>query len=115
MIVMIDIGTSADILFNHCYKQIKHTIQTRLKPYDHDLYGFDDRPVRIIKLPLKLGDDGMKYTTREVEFLVVDIDSPYNAILGRSLINAFEMIVSMIHLKAKFLTPEGVSACKGDQ
>ena len=55
----------------------------RLKPYNHDLYQFDGRLVRprgIIKLPLELGDEGSKYAVREVEFLVVDVDSPYNAI-----------------------------------
>ena len=82
---MVDTGASADILFNHCYEQIKHIVQTRLRPYDHDLYGFDDRPVkprRIIKLPLELGDGGFRYAMREVEFLVVDVESPYNATLG---------------------------------
>ena len=113
-----DTGASADILFNHCYEQIKHTIQARLRPYDHDLYGFDGRPVKprgIIKLPLELGDGGLRYAMREVEFLVVDVESPYNVILGRNSINAFELVISMAHLKAKFLTPKGVGECKGDQ
>ena len=52
---------------------------------------------------------------REVEFLVVDVESPYNAIRGRNSINAFELVILMAHLKAKFLTPEGVRECKGDQ
>ena len=95
----------ADILFNHCYEQIKHTIHTQLKPYYHDLYGFDGRPIKlrgIIKLPLELGDEGLKYATKEVEFLMVDNESPYNAILGCNPINAFKMVILMVHLKAKF-------------
>ena len=116
--VMVDTGASADILFNHCYEQIKHTIQTRLRSYDHDLYGFDGRPLKprgIIKLPLELGDGGLRYVVREIEFVVVDVESPYNAILGWNSINAFELVISMAHLKAKFLTPEGVGECRGDQ
>ena len=57
--VMVDIDASTNILFNHCYEQIKHTVQARLRPYDHDLYGFNGRPVKprgIIKLPFELGD-----------------------------------------------------------
>ena len=46
---------------------------------------------------------------------MVDIKSPYNAILRCNSINAFKMVISMVHLKAKFLTPEGVGECKGDQ
>ena len=62
-----------------------------------------------------MGDEAKKYAVREVELLVVDIDLPYNAIHGRNSINAFEMVVWMIHLKAKFLTPEGAGECKGNQ
>ena len=50
-----------------------------------------------------------------MEFLVVDVDSPYNAILGCNSINVFKMVVSMVHLEAKFLMPDGVGYCKGDQ
>ena len=42
---MTDIGASADVLFNHYYEQIKHTIPTKLGTYDHDLYGFARKPV----------------------------------------------------------------------
>jgi len=72
--VMVDTGSSADILFNHCYEKIKHQLESRIKPYDHDLYGFDGKPVRprgIIKLPVELGDEE-NYITRDIEFLVVD-------------------------------------------
>ena len=69
----------------------------------------------IIKLPLELGNGGLRYATRESEFLVVDVESPYNAILGGNSINVFELVISIAHLKAKFLTPDGVGECKGDQ
>ena len=72
--IMVDTGSSADILFNHCYEKIKHKLEPRLRPYDHDLYGFDGKPVKpreIIKLPVELGDED-NYITREIEFLVVD-------------------------------------------
>ena len=78
------IDTSTDILFNACYEQIQATLKQNLKPYDHELFGFDDRPVRprgVIKLPLQLGD-GDNYVTKNIEFVVVDCFSPYNVILG---------------------------------
>ena len=46
---------------------------------------------------------------------MVDVGSPCNPILRQNSMNTFEMVVSMIHFKAKFLTPEGVGECKGDQ
>ena len=65
--IMVDKGSSADILFNHCYEKIKHKLEPRLRPYDQDLYGFDGKPVKprgIIKLPVELGD-GDNYISRD--------------------------------------------------
>ena len=53
--VIIDTGNSADILFNTCYEQIRATLKQNLKPYDHELFGFDGhlvRPRGVIRLPL---------------------------------------------------------------
>ena len=114
---MIDTGSSADILFNSCFEQIRTTLAQKLKPYDHELFGFDGRPIRphgVIKLPLQLGD-GDNYVTKDVEFVVVDCFSPYNVILGRNTIWMFDMSISMPRLKAKFPTPTGVGVCVGDQ
>ena len=63
--IMVDTGSSTDILFNHCYDKIKYKLEPRLRPYDHNLYGFDGKPVKprgIIKLPVELGD-GDNYIT----------------------------------------------------
>ena len=72
------------------------------------------RPRGIIKLPIELGD-GENYITRDIEFLVVDCWSPYNAILGKTSQSVFEMTISMPHLKIKFPTSTGVGVCAGDQ
>ena len=115
--VMIDIGRSADILFNSCYEQIRATLAQKLKPYDQELFGFDSCLVRlhgVIKLPLQLRD-GDNYVTKDVEVIVVDCFSSYNVILGRNTIWMFDMSISMPRLKAKFQTLTGVGVCVGDQ
>lgn len=38
-LVMINTGSSADILFNHCYELTKHVLEPKLQPYDHDFLG----------------------------------------------------------------------------
>ena len=56
--VMIDTRSSTDILFNSCYEQIRAMLAQKLKPYDHELFDFDSRPVQprgFINLPLQLG------------------------------------------------------------
>ena len=108
--MMVDIGSSADVLFNWAYEKMAPKISKKLRPYDHDLFGFNGQPVKvrsIISLPVELGD-GKHTATRELEFLVVDSDSPYTAILGRPALSAFGMMVSQYHLKVKFMTPAGV-------
>ena len=96
---------------------MKFVLKTGLKPYDHDLFGFDGRSVKlrgIIKLPLQLGD-GDNYVTKDVEFVVVDCFSLYNVILDRNTIWMFDMSISMPRLKAKFPTPTRVRVCLGNQ
>ena len=115
--VMIDTGSSADILFNGCYEKMQSVLKIGLKPYDHDLFGFDGRPVKprgVIKLPLQLGD-GENFIIKDIEYVVMGCSSPYNAILGRNTIWMFNMSISIPRLKAKFPTPTGVGVCSGNQ
>ncbi|KAL0445003.1 UNVERIFIED_CONTAM: hypothetical protein Slati_2223000 [Sesamum latifolium] len=49
-----------------------------------------------------------------LKFLVVDVPSAYNAILGRPTLNNFQAVISMYHMKIKFSTPGGVGEVQGD-
>ncbi|KAL0329367.1 UNVERIFIED_CONTAM: hypothetical protein Sradi_4923400 [Sesamum radiatum] len=42
-----------------------------------------------------------------LKFLVVDVSSAYNAILGRPTLNAFQAVISTYHMKIKFLEVQG--------
>ncbi|KAL0453046.1 UNVERIFIED_CONTAM: hypothetical protein Slati_1282700 [Sesamum latifolium] len=56
-------------------------------------------------------------TTRKtclLKFLVVDVPSAYNVILGRPTLNAFQAVISTYHMKIKFPTPGGVGEVQGD-
>ena len=50
-----------------------------------------------------------------IEFLVVDIDSPYQAILGRGWLHAMKAVPSTYHQKLKYVTERGVMEIHGDQ
>ncbi|GAV69125.1 hypothetical protein CFOL_v3_12626 [Cephalotus follicularis] len=47
--------------------------------------------------------------------MVVDVPSPYNAILGRPWKNSMDAVVSTRYLAVKFPTYQGVRVVKGDQ
>ncbi|GFZ04896.1 hypothetical protein Acr_17g0004680 [Actinidia rufa] len=50
-----------------------------------------------------------------MEFVVVDIPSPYNAIMGRDWLHRMKGVASTLHQAIKFLTPQGEEAIYGDQ
>ena len=53
--------------------------------------------------------------TKDVNFLVVDCSSSYNAIIGRPTLNSWKAVTSTYHLSVKFPTEHGVGQVQGDQ
>ena len=50
-----------------------------------------------------------------MEFVVVDLPSAYNVLLGRPALVGLGAVSSVRHLALKFSTPSGVGTLKGDQ
>lgn len=75
-----------------------------LKPSSVVLEGFTTHKILVkgtIKLWVTLGTND-KVRTKEIKFYVVDLESPYNAILGMPYHATFDIVVSMSHQRAKF-------------
>ena len=53
--------------------------------------------------------------TKEVNFLVVDCSSSYNAIIRRPTLNSWKAVTSTYHLSVKFPTEYGIEQVQGDQ
>ena len=70
--------------------------------------------VGTVTLPVVVGAYPQQIT-KEVNFLVVDCSSSYNAIIGRPTLNSWKAITSTYHLSVKFLTEYGVGQTQGDQ
>ena len=51
----------------------------------------------------------------DTEFLVVDVPSPYTAIMGRRWLHKLSAVPSSLHQKLCFLTDFGIMEIKGDQ
>ncbi|KAK8955331.1 hypothetical protein KSP40_PGU013836 [Platanthera guangdongensis] len=56
-----------------------------------------------------------RQTMHEVQFVVVDSSSAYNAIFGRPVQSIFKAIPSIPHLAMKFPTTRGISVVRGNQ
>ncbi|PKA65665.1 hypothetical protein AXF42_Ash013079 [Apostasia shenzhenica] len=80
------------------------------------LLGFSGervQPLGFIVLPVSFDDDN-GYAMNMVNFAVIRAKSGYNAILGRTTLNFFGMVISTPHLCAKFPTSSGVVTIRGD-
>ncbi|GAV65624.1 LOW QUALITY PROTEIN: hypothetical protein CFOL_v3_09139, partial [Cephalotus follicularis] len=88
--ILIDNGSSADILYKHAFDQLRIPVD-QLKPVKTPLVGFAGEtihPLGSINLSVVAGT--APRTQVETTFLVVDTPSPYNAIIGRPGLNLLE-------------------------
>jgi hypothetical protein len=97
--VLVDNGSQADIIFLHAIDRmgINHSL---LKPVDNPLYGFGGKgtfPLGKIELPLSI-DTAPNARSEQITFDIVDMVYPYNAIMGRGLINKVEVAIHGLYL-----------------
>ncbi|GFS46134.1 hypothetical protein Acr_00g0100320 [Actinidia rufa] len=83
-------------------------IQLRMNNYDIKRILVDTRSSMTIKV---------RAGTQELvtEFVVVDIPSPYNAIVGQDWLHGMKSVASTLHQAIKFATPRGEETLHGDQ
>ncbi|XP_020209685.1 uncharacterized protein LOC109794654, partial [Cajanus cajan] len=115
--VLIDQGSSADILFWETFEGMKIP-NDRLIPYAGTLVGFAGDQViarGYANLETTFGQ-GAQMKTVLVQYLVVDAQSSYSILIGRPTLNKLGAIVSTPHLKVKYPLPSGaVGVLKVDQ
>jgi len=84
-----------------------------LSKYDTPLMGYDGQMVVSegqISLPVNMeGKEVM------VIFIAVASFSPYTTILGRPWIHAMGAVPSILHVKVKFHTEQGIAIVRGNQ
>ena len=76
--------------------------------------GMKVQPVGAISLSVVVGAYPWQIT-KDVNFLVVDYSSSYNAIIRRPTLNSWKAITSTYHLLVKFLTEHRLGQVQGDQ
>ena len=97
--VLVDQGSGAEIMYHDLYKGLNLRPED-LTAYDSPLVSFDGKiiiPRNQIRLPVQAGSEIV-----EVDFIVVDVYSPYTAIVARPWLHALGTVSSTLHLKVKY-------------
>ena len=92
--VMVDQGSAVDVMYPDLYKGLGLKLED-LTTYNSPLVSFKGRlvaPKGLIRLPMQAGTDVM-----EVDFIVVDVFSPYTAIMGRPWLHTLKAVSSTLH------------------
>ena len=114
--IFVDNGSSMNVLFYSTFSRMRLSTD-RLKNVSTPLIGFAGDTVTTegeVTLPVTVGTKP-RQSTVPLTFAVVQVPSAYNAILGRSGLNALKAIVSTYHLLVRFPTKNGVGEMCGDQ
>ena len=72
------------------------------------------QPIGTITLPVVV-ESYPQQITKEVNFLIVDCSSSYNAITGRPTLNSWKAVTSTYHLSVKFPMEYEIGQAQGDQ
>jgi hypothetical protein len=110
--VLIDQGNCSEIMYPDLFHGLDLK-QSNLQPYDVPLVGFSGESV------WPMGQITMAVHTRpislETEFFVVNVPSPYTAIMGQKWLHKLKVMPSSLHQKLCFPTDFGIMEIKGDQ
>ncbi|XP_015931684.1 uncharacterized protein LOC107458002 [Arachis duranensis] len=91
---LVDQGSSADILFKPAFDKLGLD-ERELKAYPDTLYGLGDMPIKPLGyIPLHTTfRKGKNSKTLSIDFIVIDVGSAYNALIGRTTLNRLGAVV----------------------
>jgi hypothetical protein len=113
---LVHTGSAADIIFAKAFRQMQEP-EDKIHDATHPLCGFGGRQIVALDKITMLVTFGFVNNTRteQVVFDIVDMEYPYNAIIGLGTLNAFEAILHPAYLCMKIPSDEGPIAIHGSQ
>jgi hypothetical protein len=115
--VLIDGGSGLSVLFTKTLKKMKlditHMLTKSTSPFYSIVPGNAAIPLGSVVLPVTFGESRDKYHTEYVKFEVVNFETSYHAILGRSAIAKFMAVPHYTYLVLKMPSPAGALAARG--
>ncbi|GKB28899.1 reverse transcriptase domain-containing protein [Tanacetum coccineum] len=100
----VDGGSSTEVLYEHCFNQLRPKIKNQMVPATTSLTGFSGEtiwPLGQLRLLVTIGD--VDHSTKAwMNFMIVRSLSPYNGIIGRPGIREIQAVPSTAHEMLKF-------------
>jgi hypothetical protein len=114
--VLVDVGSAADIIFAKAFRQMQEQ-DDKIHDATHLLCGFGGRQIMALGKITMLITFGYVHNTRteQVVFDIVDMEYPYNAIIGRGTLKAFKAILHPAYLCMKISSDQGSIVVHGSQ
>ncbi|GJU88007.1 reverse transcriptase domain-containing protein [Tanacetum coccineum] len=105
-----DSGSSCEVIYEHYFQKLKPSIRSLRVDSKIPLVGFSGEhswPLGEVHLEVSMGES--PYTrTETLNFVIVRSNSPYNILLGRTIMQKMGIVVSTIHAEVKFYTLRGI-------
>jgi hypothetical protein len=115
--VLIDGGSGLNVLFTKTLKKMKLDISDMLAKNASPFYGMVPAnaaiPLGSMVLPDTFGETRENYRTEYIKFEVVDFETSYHAIVGRTAIAKFMAVPHYTYLVVKMPSPVGVHSLQG--
>ena len=106
-----DQGSAVEIMYLDLYKGLNLKSED-LTPYNSPLVSFEGKVV-ILKGQIRLSMQTSPVVV-EVDFIVVDVYSPYTKIVARPWFHTLEVVSSTLHQKVKYPSEGQVKEILGD-
>ncbi|GJY53730.1 hypothetical protein Tco_0445394 [Tanacetum coccineum] len=108
--VYMDIGSSSEVIYEHCFLKLKPSIRASKVDLKVPLVGFSGEhywPIGEVPLEITIGDAPFSRTDT-LNFAIVRSNSLHNLLPGRTAMQKMGIVVSTIHGAIKFHTTQGV-------
>jgi hypothetical protein len=116
--VLIDGGSGLNVLFTKTIKKMKlditHMLTKSTSPFYGIVPGNAAIPLGSVVLPVTFGETRENYRTEYIKFEVADLETSYQAILGRPAIAKFMVVPHYTYLVLKMPSPVRVLSLQGD-
>jgi hypothetical protein len=114
--VLVDTGSAADIIFAKAFRQMQEQ-DDKIHDTTHPLCGFGGRQIVALGKITIPSIIGYVHNTRteQVVFDILDMEYPYNAIIGRGTLNVSEAILHPAYLCMKIPSDQGPIVVHGSQ